>query len=183
MRTNRSNVSLQAFLRVAASRADYTSLGDGACVASGNGTSTAQCTSGTFATEATCRHKCDWLEPCIGYTWHANGAHVSLVSPCRCVVSPCRCVVSPCRCVVLPLCAVVPPHRSRMCRVYPVRGLRYIRRHGGVAGEVEPPRMGVHRRLVGHRFQWGSGRIPLFVERRVRLAPCALRLARDGGGP
>ena len=59
---------------VAASRADYASLGDGRCVALGNEASTAQCASRTFTKEAMCRHECDWLEACIGYTWQTDGA-------------------------------------------------------------------------------------------------------------
>ena len=64
--------------RDAAERADYASLGEGDCVALdalGNAASaTAQCSSRNITTEAMCRHQCDWLEACIGYTWSAGGA-------------------------------------------------------------------------------------------------------------
>ena len=63
---------------VSASRGDYDSLGDGECVAFDNKASTAKCTA-KFIEEKMCRHKCDWLEACIGYTWRAPGA---LKPPC-----------------------------------------------------------------------------------------------------
>jgi hypothetical protein len=78
----------RAFDRVAASRADYDRLGAGACVALGDEASTAKCTTRNFTTEAMCRHKCDWLEACVGYAWRANVANgapfASFGPPCRC---------------------------------------------------------------------------------------------------
>ena len=61
---------------VSASLGDYDSLGDGECVAFDNKASTAKCTapSWTIIEETMCRHKCDWLEACVGYTWRAPGA-------------------------------------------------------------------------------------------------------------